>query len=144
MTNEILNFIGLYTSLHWIYPYVASMKIKILLSAFSILLIVFQSCVDHSLPEPEIDGCDGSVVSYADQIKPIINTSCAVTGCHNGDNGAERNWTIFSVFQAKKDNVKDRVTRPVGVPGHMPLVGSITSDQIQLIVCWVDQGGENN
>jgi|SRR5687767_3922235 hypothetical protein len=120
------------------------MKIKILLSSLFVLLIVFQSCENNGLPEPEIDECDGSVVSYKDQIKPIINTSCAITGCHNGDNGSDRNWTILSVLQAKKDNVKDRVTRPVGVPGHMPLVGSITSDQIQMIVCWVDQGGLNN
>lgn len=119
------------------------MKIKILLSAFFILLIVFQSCVDHSLPEPEAGDCINTV-SFAGQIKPIINTSCALTGCHNGDNGADINWTKLENFQAKKANVKDRITRPVGVPGHMPAVGSITDDQIQLIVCWVDQGGQDN
>jgi len=120
------------------------MKIKILFSGLFILLLALQSCVDHSLPEPEIDECDGNVVSFVGQIKPIIDTSCALPGCHNGDNGADRNWTVFNNFKAKKDNVKDRVTRPPGVPGHMPLSGSITSDQIQLIVCWVDQGGQDN
>jgi hypothetical protein len=107
------------------------------------LCIFFQSCVDHNLPEPEIDECVATI-SFANDIKPIIDTSCALTGCHNGDNGADKNWTVFSNFQTKRANVKDRITRPVGTPGHMPAAGSITDEQIQTIVCWVDQGGVNN
>jgi len=105
--------------------------------------ILAQSCVDHTLPEVEIDTCGGTV-SYITEVKPIVDTSCAITGCHNGDNGADKNWTVFSNFQSKSSNVKDRITRPPGAPGHMPLVGSITVDQIQAIVCWVDQGAQDN
>lgn len=106
-------------------------------------LIFVQSCVDHTFPETEIDECGGTV-SFAADIKPIVDASCAITGCHNGDNGANKNWTVFSNFQSKSASVKDRVTRPSGVAGHMPLVGSITESQIQSIVCWVDQGAKNN
>jgi hypothetical protein len=123
---------------------VSHMKIKLLFSVCFFILIALPSCVDHNLEEPEIDECGANVVSFADDIGPIIDTSCAIPGCHNGDNGAERNWTIFGNFQSKRASVRDRVTRPVGVPGHMPLVGALTPDEIQLIVCWVDQGGENN
>lgn len=119
------------------------MRIKIFAGGICLGLIAFQSCVDHTLPEPEIDPCTVTV-SFVSDIKPIIDTSCALTGCHNGDNGADRNWTVFSNFQTKRANVKDRITRPPGTPGHMPAAGSITDDQIQSIVCWVDQGGLNN
>ncbi len=98
---------------------------------------------DSSLPEVEIDECGGTV-SFASDVKPIVDTSCAITGCHNGDNGADKNWTVFANFQSKSSNVKDRITRPAGADGHMPASGSITEDEIQTIVCWVDQGAKNN
>jgi hypothetical protein len=120
-----------------------SMNIKLWASAVCLGTIVSQSCVDHYLPEPEVEACTVTV-SFADDVNPIINTSCAIPGCHNGDNGADKNWTVFSNFQSNKDDVKDRITRPPGTPGHMPAAGSITAEQIQTIVCWVDQGGQNN
>lgn len=114
-------------------------------SALSILFIIatLQACVDHTLPEIIIDEC-GHTVSYASEVDPIVNTSCAITDCHNGDNGADKNWTVFSNFQSKSTTVKDRITRPAGVDGHMPAAGSITEEQIQTIVCWVDQGAKDN
>jgi hypothetical protein len=119
------------------------MNIKFGAFAGCLITFLFQSCVDHYLPEPEIEACSATV-SFADQVNPIINTSCAIPGCHNGDNGADKNWTVFSNFQSNKEDVKDRITRPPGTPGHMPAAGSITDEQIQTIVCWVDQGGLNN
>lgn len=119
------------------------MKINLLACVSLFCVLVIQSCVDHNLPESELALCS-DVVSFDAQVKPIINTSCNISGCHNGDLGSERNWTVFNTFQAKRTNVVDRITRPRGTPGHMPAVGSLTSDQIQTIVCWVDQGGQNN
>lgn len=120
-------------------------KSSLLATAIVLALVamITQSCVDHTLPETEVDTCGGPV-SYINDVKPIISASCAIPGCHNGDNGADRNWTVFSNLQGKSSNVKDRITRPPGAPGHMPLVGSITVDQIQAIVCWVDQGAQDN
>src|SRR5688572_16441518 len=114
------------------------MKIKLLACAFFFCVIVIQSCVDHALPETEVDPCSAEF-SYDAEVKPIINTSCAISGCHHGSLGADSNWTVFTTFQGKSANVKDRITRPPGTPIHMPAVGSLTSDQIQTIVCWVDQ-----
>jgi hypothetical protein len=118
------------------------MKIQLLACGLLMSALVIQSCY-HDLPEPEIDPCSDEI-SFETQVKPIINTSCALTGCHNGSLGPDRNWTVFSAFQAKSANVKDRITRSPGAPGHMPAVGSLTSVQIQTIVCWVDQGAQDN
>jgi hypothetical protein len=119
------------------------MNIRLRAVLVCLTILTLQSCVDHNLPEPEIDECGGTV-SFQNDVKPIINLSCAISGCHNGDIGADRNWTVFTNFQNKRASVKDRITRPPGTPGHMPATGSITPDQLQTIVCWVDQGGLNN
>lgn len=78
-------------------------------------------------------------VSFASQIQPIINTKCALTGCHNGDNGAERNWTVFDNVKTNAANIKTRTGN-----GSMPQIGSLTQEQINLIACWVDDGAPNN
>jgi hypothetical protein len=121
------------------------MKIKLLACAIGLSVIVFQSCEYNELPEPPpvTDDCPVPI-SFENAVRPIINESCAIPNCHNGDNGADKNWTILSNFQAKKANVKDRINRPPGTPGHMPAEGSITPAQIEIISCWVDQGGLAN
>jgi SprB repeat len=77
--------------------------------------------------------------SYKTDIQPIIATNCAIPGCHNGDNGSSRNWTVFNNVQANAQNIKTRTGNR-----SMPLVGSLTQDQINLIACWVDDGAKNN
>lgn len=78
-------------------------------------------------------------ISYAATIKPIINTKCAISGCHNGDNGANRNWTVFANVADHASDIKRRTGNR-----SMPLTGSLTQEQIDLIACWVDDGAPNN
>ena len=118
------------------------MKAKLL--ALSLAIFLIQSCVYDELAEPAPPGPCAEPVSYADQVRPIVNTNCAITGCHNGDMGPSLNWTVFDTFQQNSADVKDRINRPPGTPGHMPAQGSITAEQIQTITCWVDQGALNN
>lgn len=101
------------------------------------------SCAEHNLETPA-SACNSGQVSFSQQVAPIMQGSCALSGCHNGDLGDPLNWTNFDRVKAKASSVKDRVTRPVGTAGHMPKSGSLSQSQIQLIVCWVDQGALNN
>jgi len=127
------------------------MKTKKTGAAFSALLSLFlvatlHSCVDHTLPEVVVDECGGTV-SFDVDIQPIIDSKCAIVGdggCHNGGNGASLNWTVFSNFQSNATDVKDRITRSPGADGKMPKIGTLTDEQIQLLVCWVDQGAKDN
>ena len=79
--------------------------------------------------------------SFATDIKPILDKNCAVPGCHNGDNGASRNWTVFTQVQNNASNIGTRTTNK-----SMPPAGStvLTEDQIRLIACWVDDGAKSN
>jgi hypothetical protein len=91
-------------------------------------------------------GCQTTVTSqvlngttFSGEIKAIIDTKCAISGCHNGDNGAARNWTVFDNIKAKAAGIKSRTSDK-----SMPKTGSLTQAQIDLIACWVDDGALNN
>ena len=114
----------------------------------TLLIVIIQSCEDHKLPEPGAIDCDGfKTVSFDLDIQPIIESNCAIVGdggCHNGGNGPDLDWRVFSNFQAHSAEVKRRVQLPVTAADHMPRIGSITEEQIKLLVCWVTQGANDN
>lgn len=111
------------------------------------LLQSFQSCVDHDSPAEMVDCASADEISYATEVKPIIDSKCNIVGdggCHNGNNGASRDWRVFSNVQDHAAEIKDRITRSSGDPGKMPKIGSLTEAEIRSIVCWVEQGAQNN
>ncbi len=100
------------------------------------------SCADHNFPSYV---CPDNEVSYLEDVKPIVEAKCGITGCHNGSLGAERNWLDFGAFQAKAQNgnVKNYVINRIMPPAHSPN-GGLSQDQINAIACWVDEGAPNN
>lgn len=81
-------------------------------------------------------------VSYSVDIKPILEVNCIKSGCHNGDNGAERNWSVFANVQAKAEKIKEFTGN-----GTMPLdiaPTGLPQNQRDLIACWVDEGAKDN
>ena len=103
------------------------------------VVLVIDSCVSHDLEET--DTCQD--ISYASDIAPIINTKCALSGCHNGSNPDLPNWTILTQLQNRKDDVKRMVVNRI-MPKSSSPAGPLTEDQINTIACWVDQGAPNN
>jgi hypothetical protein len=119
------------------------MKLKCTLLLFLITTLLAASCAEHDFPLT-FECLSDEEVSFSEEVFPIVQNNCAISGCHNGDNGADKNWLNFSLFKSNAADVKDRITRPVTDSGHMPQTGSISREQIQTIVCWVDQGAQNN
>jgi hypothetical protein len=113
-----------------------------LLFSFLAILLLQESCVKHEFPAYT---CPDEPVSYAADVHDIVSMKCAISGCHNGDNGADRNWTNFSLFQEKARNgeVKRRVVNRV-MPPEDSDAGPLTADEIAKIACWTDQGAPNN
>lgn len=100
------------------------------------------SCVDHDFPSYT---CPDSDVSYLEDVKPIIESKCAISGCHNGSNGQERNWLVFETLRvnALEGNVKSYVINRIMPPAGSP-AGPLSQDQINTIACWIDNGAPNN
>jgi hypothetical protein len=114
--------------------------------AVATCISITQSCVDNKLPAPSGFGCSDEV-SYTNDVWPIIDTSCANVGnggCHDGSNGPDRDWTVFSNVQSHAAQIKNRISRTPGTAGYMPQIGSLDDEEIRLISCWVDQGAQNN
>jgi hypothetical protein len=119
---------------------------SVIFSGFFLLIFLY-SCVNHDLPKPAIDVRDCTSrdeISFASDVKPLVEQKCAFSGCHNGDNGADINWKVFANLQGHSAEVQNRITLPQSAAGHMPRVGSLTDEQIQTIYCWVAQGAKNN
>jgi len=81
--------------------------------------------------------CD-STVTFSSVIQPIINTSCAITGCHVPGTG-RANFLNFNEIQNNAAGIKSRTQSR-----DMPRIGSLTQLQIDQIGCWVDEGALNN
>lgn len=77
-------------------------------------------------------------VSYADQIRPIIDADCQKSPCH-GTNGGIPSWETYDDVKAGAARIKARTGNKT-----MPPAGPLSDANIKLIADWVDQGAEEN
>lgn len=82
-----------------------------------------------------------TTISYAGDIFPILQTNCIKSGCHNGDNGADRNWNTFNNVKTSAQNIKTRTGNRT-MPADNP--NALSQAQIDMIACWVDSGAKDN
>jgi hypothetical protein len=99
---------------------------------------------DHFVKIRDADGCsitrmvqvgrEATGVSWQNDILPIMTTSCAVSGCHNGIH-LPRDWRVYSQVNQFKSTIRKRTQDK-----SMPAEGTLTAEQIALIACWIDDG----
>jgi hypothetical protein len=90
---------------------------------------------------PPADPCSGLSSKFAADVKPIINTSCASSvNCHGaGSNNAGGPLTDYNLIFAKRLSIKFQIEN-----GLMPKGSSLTADQKNKIICWINSGAPNN
>ena len=79
--------------------------------------------------------------SYENDIKPVLETNCALSGCHAGNNGLPDFTDKSEVF----DNaaaIKFRTSNRTMPPSSSGL--TLTNNEIKSIECWVDAGAPDN
>lgn len=129
------------------------------LLGFALLLY---SC-KHAIPVPGFDGpvptesvnCDPQTVYFVQEVLPIIQGSCAISGCHDAASAEDGvilnnylnivntgevvpgNAGQSELYEVIVENDPDDIMPP---PGNTPL----TSAQISTIVNWINQGANNN
>ncbi|WP_424961177.1 SprB repeat-containing protein [Ekhidna sp.] len=102
---------------------------------------------DHDIVVTDGAGCTAttsvyvsSSISLSSDVMPLLERECTFSGCHNGDNGADRNWTVKSNVRSKASEIKSRTQS-----GSMPRSpGQLTQAEIDMIACWVDDGALDN
>lgn len=107
------------------------------------LIFILQSCYFDN--EEDIYGpvsCDVSAVTFSNQVAPIINSSCATTGCHVSGGSGPGNFTVFSELIAKVNNgsFENRVLIQKTMPPNSPLPDC----DLQILQAWIDNGAPND
>src|ERR1700754_3649295 len=77
--------------------------------------------------------CNAVSSSFANVVKPIIETKCAITDCHAaGSANGPGPLTSYALIQNAAIEIKSAVAS-----GFMPKTGSLTAAERQAIICWV-------
>ncbi len=89
----------------------------------------------------EAVSCGGTTISFASEVKPIIDAKCATTtACHaTGSKEGPGALTTYSQVFASRSQVSSSVST-----GKMPQGSTLTADQKNKIVCWIQNGAANN
>lgn len=108
-------------------------------------LFVFNSCTKDVGPDPALkapDNCDS--VKFSTTIRPIIETSCSTTGCHDGTPSVPGNFKGFTdiFISVQNGSFKRRVID--GNPNFMPTSGRLPQAEIDKITCWLNAGAPDN
>lgn len=120
------------------------------------LVIIQISCSRDQLIESTNECIDE--VTYAGIIKPIIDESCAYTGCHDGGAGiGPGNYTRYDEallrdltngsFRNRVFELKDNPIQ--GMPPNKTafeesLKDDLTNEELDLIECWLEGGFPEN
>lgn len=87
-----------------------------------------------------VSSCDGVNASFAANVSVIIQTNCALSGCHaDGSTNGPGALTSYDKIRNAAVDIKSAV-----VTRLMPQGSSLTPTQIKTISCWVDGGASNN
>lgn len=87
------------------------------------------------------DPCTGLAYKFTADIQPIFNSSCANNvSCHGtGSTNSGGPLTDYNFIFNKRSNIKFQIEN-----GLMPKGGSLTADQKNKILCWINSGAPNN
>jgi hypothetical protein len=102
---------------------------------------------EYKILARDADGCEAEIsgieintdISFTNDVKPIIASNCAVSGCHNGSQSP--NFTIDDNIIQNASRIKSRTGARTMPPAGRP---DLTEAEIQAIACWVDGGALDN
>lgn len=127
------------------YPYFISLT-------FLVLLFTISSC-NNKIPDDQPLICNDISPTYETDIKVLINTSCAYSGCHSGGT-APGNFTSYNGILPYLENgtLKERVVNQasnsssVMPPSYAPdgRPKELTQEEKDLIHCWIIDGYPEN
>ncbi|MEO6305679.1 MAG: hypothetical protein ABIP51_21190 [Bacteroidia bacterium] len=119
-------------------------KLKIIFSGI-FLFAVFIGCDNKKgklAPKEYPINCD--TITFAKNVKPIIDFSCAKVGCHVAG-FFPGNYTTYAGIYPNVANGKLRLRLFDSPSNPMPKdLGMLPADKLAIIKCWLDKGGPND
>lgn len=110
------------------------------------ILVLLFSCTQDVLILDELDE-----VCFQEQVLPIIQTSCGISGCH--DAAGEEEGFIATDYENIMHIVKEgdarnsklyQIITAINSAEMMPPDRALTKEQRSLIQVWIEQGAKNN
>lgn len=107
---------------------------------FSVLAVSACNYEKEDLLGPPVN-CDPATTTFAAHVNPIIQGNCTTgTACHGqGSSNGPGALLTYDQIESSAESIKAAV-----VSRLMPQGSSLTTEQINTISCWVDQGAPNN
>ena len=99
--------------------------------------------IEENYPPPPTSPCDSATVSYMSDIRPIIFQSCAISGCH-ANGGPQAELSTYEQVKFYVDNGLFKSWVIDQVPYAMPIGTPLTSEELQKIGTWLDEGACKN
>ncbi len=117
------------------------MKKNIYFGVLCCIILLLNACSKDGGSTPATDPCAGLSFRFSTDVQQIINTSCAInSACHAaGSSNSGGPLTDYNLIVAKKSNIKFQIEN-----GLMPKTGTLTVDQKNKIICWINSGAPNN
>ncbi len=113
------------------------------------LIIIFTVVVSISCSKDGSGGGGGTTTvdcntvsnkAFAADVNPIIQNSCAQSGCHNSGSGnGPGALTNHTQIAGAASLIRSSVSS-----GRMPKNSSLSTAQKNSIICWIDSGAPNN
>ena len=90
--------------------------------------------------EEDLECQSTTTISFSEDVAPIFMTSCNTSGCHR-DGFSAGDFTNFDGIESKVSGgtLKSRL-----VDRSMPTNKVLSDSDLQKLLCWINQGAENN
>ncbi len=105
------------------------MKKLIIISIACLSILIVSNCKKKNATKNYTPSCSGTK-SYLNDVAPLIQSNCV--SCHN-------TYVNYSALKTSATSIRNSI-----VNGSMPKNSSLTEDQKNNIVCWIDAGAPNN
>lgn len=107
----------------------------------SLSVLAFVACKKESTTTTT--DCTGATPTYINDVKVIMDASCAVSGCHNATSKAE-GIDLSTYAKVKSESAKARFLGSIEhLAGYQAMpegASKLSTAQIQTIACWIDNG----
>lgn len=110
--------------------------------AASLLMMIFTLTMCKKESAATYD-CAGVAPTYSADIKAIIDTNCAISGCHNAST-SEAGVNLSTYTSVKAESGNDRFLGVIqhlsGYPAMPKGSAKLPEASIQKIYCWIENG----
>ncbi len=113
----------------------------------ALVLFTTLSCYNHSLEElSQGDDCHREDASYKNDVRPILNRSCSISGCHSTTPLNTFQLVEYEDVKAQADNglLLKTIKHESGVSAMPKSASKLTDCEISKITSWVSAGAKNN